>query len=97
VLDAMASTVRTNLPAGRLGETLRLAQQASDAEISQVFLGPETYARELPGSETDLEYAVELRMEAVAAYSLELWGDASYYSDWAYYEELTIPSQAGSR
>lgn len=96
VLDAMANTVRTNLPSGRLGETLRLAQQASDAEISQVFLGPETYARELPGSETDLEYAVELRMEAVAAYSLELWGDASYYSDWAYYEELTIPSRAGS-
>lgn len=97
VLDAMAGTVRTNLPAGRLGETLRLAQEASGAEITQVFLGPETYARDLPPTKTDLENAVELRMEAVAAYSLEIWGDASYYSDWAYYEELTIPSRAGSR
>ncbi len=97
VLDAMAGTVRTNLPAGRLGETLRLAQEASDAQITQVFLGPETYARDLPPTKTDLENAVELRMEAVAAYSLEIWGDASYYSDWAYYEQLTIPSRAGSR
>ncbi|MDQ3554729.1 MAG: LCP family protein [Chloroflexota bacterium] len=97
VLDAMADTVRTNLPSGRLGETLRLAQQASDAEISQVFLGPETYARELRGSETDLEYAVELRMDAVADYSLELWGASSYYSDPAYLAELMAAQEAGSR
>ena len=97
VLDAMADTVRTNLPPGRLGETLRLAQQASEAEISQVFLGPETYAREVPGSETDLEFAVELRMDAVADYSLGLWGDASYYSDPSYLAELMAAQEAGSR
>lgn len=97
VLDAMAGTVRTDLPAGRLAETISLAQQASDAEISQVFLGPERYARELPGSETDLEFAVELRLEAVAEYSLETWGDASYYSDPTYLDELMAVAEAGSR
>lgn len=97
VLDAMAATVRTNLPPGRLGDTLRLAQQASDAEISQVFLGPETYAREVPGSQTDLEFAVELRMDAVADLSLDLWGESSYFSDPSYLADLMAAREAGSR
>jgi len=97
ILDAMAGTVRSNLPAGRLGETLGLAREATDAEISHVFLGPETYARELPPTETDLENAVELRMDAVAALSQELWGDLSYYSDPTYLEELMAALEAGSR
>ncbi|MDQ3491907.1 MAG: hypothetical protein M3452_01425, partial [Chloroflexota bacterium] len=97
VLDAMADTVRTDLPPGRLGETLRVAQQASDAEISQVFLGPETYAREVPGSQTDLEFAVELRMDAVAGLSLDLWGESSYYSDPSYLADLMAAQEAGSR
>jgi len=97
ILDAMADTIRTNLPPGQLGETIRLAQEADSAEVSQVFLGPETYARELPDTETDLENAVELHLDAVAAYSLQLWGDASYYSDPTYYDDLVAGVEAGSR
>jgi hypothetical protein len=88
ILDAMADTVRTNLPPGQLGETIRLAQEADSAQVSQVFLGPEMYARELPDTESDLENAVELYLDVVAAFSLESWGDASYYSDPTHYDEL---------
>ena len=88
VLDAVASTVRTNLPAGALDETLTLARQAEGAAIGQLFLGPERYAVEIPSGDTNLENAIELKMDQVAALSRDLWGVASYYSDPGYGRRL---------
>ncbi|MDQ3492834.1 MAG: LCP family protein, partial [Chloroflexota bacterium] len=88
VLDAVAATVRTSLPPGQLGETLALARQASGASVSQMFLGPDEWATELTPDDTALDYAIELRLDRVAELSQDLWGDASYYSDPAYYQQL---------
>lgn len=88
VLDAVAATVRTSLPPGRLGETLALARQASGASVSQLFLGPDEYATDLGTDQTDLENAIKLKLDRVAALSQDLWGAASYYSDPAYYQRV---------
>jgi LCP family protein required for cell wall assembly len=88
VLDAVASTVRTDLPPDGLDEALALARESQGATAGQIWLGPPRYAVDIPATDIDLENAAELRMDQVAALSLELWGDASRYSDSGYYQSL---------
>lgn len=88
VLDAVASTVRTDLPPDGLNEALSLARESQGATAGQIWLGPPRYAMEIPSTDIDLENAAELRMDQVAELSLQLWGDASRYSDSGYYQAL---------
>ncbi len=88
VLDAVASTVRTDLPPEGLDEAFALARESQTAPAQQIWLGPPRYAMEIPAGDIDLENAAELRMDQVAELSLQLWGDASRYSDSGYYQAL---------
>lgn len=96
VLDAIAATVRTNLPPDGLDEALALARESQGAAAGQVWLGPPRYAIDIPAGEIDLENAAELRMDQVAALSIDLWGGASRYSDVSYYRALVGAAAPGS-
>ena len=56
--------------------------------MTHVVLASDEYVDVVNPSELDYLYAVELRMEAIAALSRRLWGEDSYYSDARYYERL---------
>ena len=88
VLAAISAAVRTDLPAGRLSEMLQLARQADAAPVEQIVIGPTEYAVAIPTDDLDYEFALELRMDRIAALSRRLWGDASFYSDETFYRRL---------
>lgn len=96
VLDAVASTVSTDPPPDGLDEALALARESQGAAAGQIWPGPPHYAVDIPAADIDLENAAELRMDQAAALSIELRGDASFYSDATYYEDVVGITEQGS-
>jgi polyisoprenyl-teichoic acid--peptidoglycan teichoic acid transferase len=80
VLDAGARLVRSDAPVHQLPEILDLLERSEGARTTQIVLSPPTYARRIPPEEVGGRYMIELRMAAVAALSVELFGQESRYS-----------------
>ncbi|HUP54067.1 MAG TPA: LCP family protein [Methylomirabilota bacterium] len=79
VLDAAGDTIRTNFPSERVGEMIDLAQRIDTTTVRQVVLGPRKYADVPPASETGGIYELRLKMDAIAAFSIEIFGKSSRY------------------
>jgi polyisoprenyl-teichoic acid--peptidoglycan teichoic acid transferase len=80
LLDAGAQMVRTDVPPHRLSELMALVQASEGAEARHIVLGPQRFAERIPPAETGGLYALRLKMEAVAAMSLSLFGNESRYA-----------------
>ena len=73
-------TIRTNFPSDRVGEMIDLAQRIDTSTVKQVVLGPRKYADVPPPSTTNGIYELRLKMDALAALSIEIFGDSSSYA-----------------
>jgi LCP family protein required for cell wall assembly len=80
VLDSITRVVRTNVPLDQLPEILQLLQGSHGAEEERIVLGPRRYAERIPPAEINGLYALRLKIDAVAALSIELFGDRSRYA-----------------
>ena len=79
LLDAAGDTIRTNFPSERVGEMIDLAQGVDTSTVKQVVLGPRKYAEVPPPSETNGIYELRLKMDVLAALSIEIFGTSSRY------------------
>jgi LCP family protein required for cell wall assembly len=79
LVDAAASTIRTNFPSGRANDMLKLAGDIKDKDIDKIVLGP-PYVYHPPTSSTGGVWTSRLRMDKLAALSIELFGDDSRYA-----------------
>ena len=80
LLDAAGDTIRTNFPSERVGEMIDLAQRVDTSTVKQVVLGPRKYADVPPASETGGIYELRLKMDVLAALSIEIFGSSSRYA-----------------
>ena len=80
ILDAAGDTVRTNFPSERVGEMIGLAQKVDTDKVRQYVLGPSKYAQREPYSQTGGIYKLQLKMDALAKLSVDLFGNASRYA-----------------
>lgn len=81
VLDAAATTVRTNFPPDRLDDMLSTIQALGVGQIRRVVLQPPTYTVHPPTNTTGGTYILRLQMDAIRALSVELFGkDSAYWS-----------------
>ena len=81
ILDTAGDTIRTNFPSDRVGEMIDLAQQVDRETVRQYVLGPSRYAERPPASETGGIYKLRLKMDALAALSIEIFGPSSRYAN----------------
>jgi LCP family protein required for cell wall assembly len=79
LLDAAGDTIRTNFPSERVGEMIDIAQRVDTSTVKQVVLGPRKYAEVPPPSETNGIYELRLKMDVLAALSIEIFGTSSRY------------------
>jgi polyisoprenyl-teichoic acid--peptidoglycan teichoic acid transferase len=80
VLDAGSRVVRSDVPVDQLPEILALLDRSADASTEQIVLSPPRYARRIPREEVGGRYMIELRMDALAELSVELFGPRSRYA-----------------
>ncbi len=81
ILDAAADTVKTNFPSERIGEMIELAQRVDSSKVRQYVLGPSKYSFRVPYEETGGEYKLRLKMDALEALSIDVFGEDSRYWD----------------
>jgi len=75
LIDVAGDTLRTNFPSDRVSEMLDLAQDLDSDSVRQVVLGA-GYAV----SESGPIYKLHLKMDKLAALSIEIFGSDSRYS-----------------
>jgi polyisoprenyl-teichoic acid--peptidoglycan teichoic acid transferase len=80
IMGVAGQLVRTNVPVNQLDQLLALMERANRADTRQIVLAPRQYARRVPPEEVGGRFMTSLRMEAVAALSVELFGKYSRYS-----------------
>ena len=79
LLNAAADTLSTNFPPDRIGEMVDLASRTTQAEITQVVLGP-PYAIRPPTSVDGGTYTLKLDMARIEKFSIKTFGKDSRYS-----------------
>lgn len=79
VLDAAAQTIRTNFPPDRLDEMIGLAEAAGEGSIRRFVLQPPTYSVHPPTNETGGTYILRLKLDALRALSVQLFGEDSAF------------------
>jgi polyisoprenyl-teichoic acid--peptidoglycan teichoic acid transferase len=80
LLDAASEMVRTDVPLDRIPEFVELVQASAGAEAENYVLAPRRYAERIPRAEANGQFATRLKMDEVAALSLELFGAESRYA-----------------
>jgi LCP family protein required for cell wall assembly len=96
ILDTAGDTIRTNFPSDRVGEMIDLAQQVDREAVRQYVLGPSKYAERPPTSETGGIYKLRLKMDALAALSIDVFGSASRYASLPEYQPAPDETDAAS-
>ena len=81
ILGAAGDTVRTNFPSDRVAEMIALAQKVDTDKVRQYVLGPSKFAQREPYSQTGGIYKLQLKMDALAKLSVDLFGNASRYAE----------------
>jgi LCP family protein required for cell wall assembly len=79
VLKIAGETIRTNFPAERVDEIVALARGVDEAGIERFVLQPPTYSVHPPTNSTGGTYILRLKMDALAALSIQLFGQNSSY------------------
>jgi LCP family protein required for cell wall assembly len=79
LLDAAASTIRTNFPTERVDEMVALAKDFKDKDIEKFVLGP-PYSTHPPTNTTGGVYELRLNLDRLAALSVQLFGPDSRYA-----------------
>ena len=79
-VQLFGKTIRTNFPPDQTGDLIDLVAGMDRGAVRQVVLGPKKYAISPPLSETGGTYRLELKLDAVAKLSRELFGDQSAYA-----------------
>lgn len=79
IVEAAGDTIRTNFPSDRINEMVGLASKVDDANVRRVVLG-RPYSYHPPNSETNGIYTLRLRMDRLAALSIEIFGAESAYA-----------------
>jgi polyisoprenyl-teichoic acid--peptidoglycan teichoic acid transferase len=80
VVDAVAQMVRSNAPLEQLPELLDVLQASESSTTRQIVLSPKKYAQRIPPAEVGGRFMTELKMDALAELSIELFGDYSRYA-----------------
>lgn len=80
LVDAVADMIRTDAPLERFPDIVSIAQRTQDASTNNVVLSPPKYARSVFSESGVRTFQLELRMEAVADLSIELFGQDSLYA-----------------
>jgi polyisoprenyl-teichoic acid--peptidoglycan teichoic acid transferase len=80
LLEAASEMVRTDVPLDRIPEFVELVQASAGAEAENYVLAPRRFAERIPRDEAGGQFATRLKMDEVAALSLELFGDESRYA-----------------
>lgn len=80
IMGTAARLMRTNVPLDQLSDLLGLIDDANRADTRQIVLSPSKYAERVPPAEVNGRFMTRLKMDAVAALSIELFGNYSRYS-----------------
>jgi polyisoprenyl-teichoic acid--peptidoglycan teichoic acid transferase len=80
IMGIGAQLARTNIPLDQLDDLLALMEQANRADTRQIVLSPSRYAQRIPPAEVNGRFMTELKMDAVAELSVELFGSYSRYA-----------------
>jgi LCP family protein required for cell wall assembly len=80
ITQAAANISRSDVPLDDLSAFLDLLDETQDAEPIHIVLKPGKYARRIPPEEVGGRFMTELKMDRVAALSVELFGEYSRYS-----------------
>lgn len=79
ILKVAAKTIRTDFPADEIRDYLVLAKEVDESQIQRFVLGP-PYAVHPPTNTTGGIYILELKLDKIAALSVQLFGaDSRYY------------------
>ncbi len=78
LLDALAQTVRTDFPVGKVADMVGLAQEIPDSAVQKFVLGP-PYATNPPMATTGGVWILRLNMKLVKAWSVSTFGPDSAY------------------
>jgi LCP family protein required for cell wall assembly len=81
LIGMFGKTIRTNFPPDQTGDLVDLAIGMDRDGVRQFVLGPQKYARTPPASETNGIYRLELKLDAIAKLSKELFGTTSAYAN----------------
>jgi LCP family protein required for cell wall assembly len=79
IMQAIAKMTRTNVPVEQLSEMLDLMARSDSADALHIVLSPSKYASRIPPAEVGGRFMTELKMDAVKALSIEIWGGESRY------------------
>jgi LCP family protein required for cell wall assembly len=80
VLNALAGSIRTDMPPDQVPDLVALSKQISDSSIKRYVLGP-PYAVHPPDNQTGGVYILKLDMARIAKLSIQLFGsDSRYYT-----------------
>jgi LCP family protein required for cell wall assembly len=79
LVSVAGDTVRTNFPSDRVSQMLGLVDGMDKAAVTQVVLGP-PYSFHPPTGETGGIYKLRLKMDQVAALSIQIFGTESTYT-----------------
>jgi polyisoprenyl-teichoic acid--peptidoglycan teichoic acid transferase len=79
LLDALAHTVQTDFPPGRIADMVALAQEMPNSAITQVVLGP-PFATNPPLSQTGGVWILQPNLPKIRAWSVATFGsDSAFY------------------
>ncbi len=81
IMRSASELVRTNIPLEQLNELLDLLEEANAADTRQIVLAPKKFAQRIPKSQVGGRFMTELKMDAVADLSMELFDGFSRYSE----------------
>jgi LCP family protein required for cell wall assembly len=79
ILDIAGETIKTNFPPERIDEMLHLAASVDDGSVRRYVLQPPKYSVHPPTNTTGGIYILTLKLDAVRALSVELFGEDSAY------------------
>jgi LCP family protein required for cell wall assembly len=80
IVTTVGGLVHTNFPSDRIDQLLALANQVQDEPTGQFVFQPPVWAGHPPVSETNGRSVQFLKIDAVAALSMAIFGDASLYT-----------------
>jgi LCP family protein required for cell wall assembly len=87
----VAELVRTNVPIDQLDKLVEITDRATSAQVEKYVLAPPEYSERIPAIVVGLRWMTQLKMDAVARLSIELFGEQSRYS------QTAQPSPAAQR
>ena len=79
VVEAVSGIIRTDAPLDRFPEIVSVVQRSASAETRRHVLGPPNFASGVRDENGDRTFMNQLDLDAVAALSIELFGEESRY------------------